>query len=373
MRDKNKTKRQLIEELESLRNQVAELKQIETAHKQIELALQDSEARYHNLFDDIPVALYRSMSTGQFLDANPAMIKMMGYPDRAILLSSNATELYANTDDRSRWQALMQQNEIVKNFEFQARRYDGASIWVENSARAIKDDAGHLLWYEGSFEDITIRKQAQESLAQANEGLQARLTEIGILQEQLRERAIRDPLTNLFNRRILGETLDHEMAKADRKSYPVSLIMMDIDNFKSINDTYGHKAGDQALQSLADFILSCIRRSDTACRFGGDEFIIVMPETSVQSSYERAENIRQGVQSIQLTDIGIPGNLAVSIGIATYPVHGATREDLLRAADEALYAAKAQGRNRVVSATGNNLRVKPTSLKNDGKTGTDLS
>ena len=308
------------------------------------------------------------MSTGQFLDANPAMIKMMGYPDRAILLSFNAAELYANADDRSRWQALMQQNEIVKNFEFQARRYDGASIWVENSARAIKDNAGRLLWYEGSFEDITIRKQTQESLAQANEGLQARLTEIGILQEQLRERAIRDPLTNLFNRRTLGETLDQELAKAGRKSYPVSLIMMDIDHFKSINDTYGHKAGDQALQYLADFILSCIRRSDTACRFGGDEFIIVMPETSVQSSYERAENIRQGVQSIQLTDIGIPGSLAVSIGIATYPVHGATREDLLRAADEALYAAKAQGRNRVVSATGNNMRNNPTNFKNDRKT-----
>jgi diguanylate cyclase (GGDEF)-like protein len=93
-----------------------------------------------------------------------------------------------------------------------------------------------------------------------------------------------------------------------------------------------------------------------------------MPETSAQSAYERAENIRRGVQSIQLTDIGIPGSLAVSIGIATYPVHGATREDLLRAADEAMYAAKTQGRDRVVSATGNNLRVKPTNFKNNGKT-----
>ena len=217
-----------------------------------------------------------------------------------------------------------------------------------NTARAIKDGAGGVLCYEGSLEDITFRKQAQEALAQANEGLKARLTEIGILQEQLRERAIRDPLTNLFNRRNLEETLDQELAKADRKAYPVSLIMMDIDHFKCINDTYGHKAGDQALQSLADFIRSRIRSSDSACRFGGDEFVIVMPETSVRSAYDRAEDFRRGVQSLQLADIGMPGNLTVSIGIATYPDHGATKEDLLRAADQAMYLAKSRGCNRVV-------------------------
>ena len=343
-----KTKRQLMEELETLRDRVAELKRIEAAHDLIELALRESEARYRGLFDNVPVALYRTTTAGQFLDANPAMIRMMGYPDLTILLSINAAELYTNADDRSRWQALMKQNETVKDFEFQARRYDGSPIWVKNTARAIMDGGGRVLWYEGSLEDITFRKQAQEALAQANEGLKARLTEIGILQEQLRERAIRDPLTNLFNRRNLEETLDQELAKADRKAYPVSLLMMDIDHFKHINDTYGHKAGDQALQSLADLIRSHIRRSDTACRFGGDEFVIVMPETSFRSAYDRAEDFRQGVQSLQLPDIGMSGNLTVSIGIATYPDHGATKEDLLRAADQAMYLAKARGCNRVV-------------------------
>jgi len=236
----------------------------------------------------------------------------------------------------------------VKDFEFQARRYNGAAIWVKNSARAIKDGAGRVLWYEGSLEDITFRKQAQVALRQANEGLKARLTEIGMLQEQLRERAIRDPLTNLFNRRYLEEMLDQELSKADRKAYPVSLIMMDIDNFKRINDTYGHKSGDQALQSLADFILSCIRSSDTACRFGGDEFVIVMPEATIGLAYERAEKLRQGVQARPMTETGMADCLTVSAGISVYPAHGATREELLRSADQALYLAKAQGRNRVV-------------------------
>jgi diguanylate cyclase (GGDEF)-like protein/PAS domain S-box-containing protein len=337
-----------MEEVESLRDRIAELERIEAAHELIDMELQESEARYRGLFDDVPVALYRTTPAGQFLDANPAMIRMMGYPDRTILLSTNAAELYANADDRSGWQALMDQDETVKDFEFQARRYDGAPIWVKNTARAIKDGAGRVLCYEGSLEDITFREQAQEALAQANEGLKARLTEIGILQEQLRERSIRDPLTDLYNRRNLEETLVQELAKADRKSYPVSLIMMDIDHFKCINDTYGHKAGDQALQFLADFIRSRIRRSDTACRFGGDEFVVVMPETPLRSAYERAEDFRQGVQSLQLPDFGMPANLTVSIGIATYPVHGATKDDLLRAADQAMYLAKAQGRNRVV-------------------------
>jgi diguanylate cyclase (GGDEF)-like protein/PAS domain S-box-containing protein len=348
MRDTDKTKGQLIEELTSLRDNVAELKRIESAHDQIELALRESEARYRGLFDDVPVALYRTTTAGQFLDANPAMIRMMGFPDRTILISTNATELYENIVDRLRWKELMEQDEIVKDFEFQARRYDGAAIWVKNSARAIKDGAGHVLCYEGSLEDITFRKQSHEALARANEELKARLAEIEILQEQLRERAIRDPLTNLFNRRNLEETLDQELAKADRKAYTLSLIMMDIDHFKSINDTYGHKTGDQALQSLADLIRSRIRRSDTACRFGGDEFVIVMPEATIRLAYERAEKLRQGVQSLHLPDIGIHGSLTVSIGIATYPVHGTTKEDLLRAADQAMYLAKAQGCNRVV-------------------------
>ena len=148
-----------------------ELERIEAAHDLIELALRESEARYRGLFDDVPVALYRTTTAGQFLDANPAMVRMMGYPDLTILISTNAAELYANAADRSRWQASMEQHETVKDFEFEARRYDGAPIWVRNTARAVKNGAGRVLWYEGSLEDITLRKQAQEALARANEGL----------------------------------------------------------------------------------------------------------------------------------------------------------------------------------------------------------
>lgn len=348
MRDSDKTKRQLIEELVNLRNKLTELKRIEADHALIESALRESEKRYRTLFDEVPVALYRTTTLGRFLDANPAMINMFGYPDHATLLSGKATELYADIEDRSRWQSMMERDETVKDFEFRACRYDGALIWVKNTARAIQDGAGSIICYEGSLEDITFRKHAQEELALANEGLKARLDEIGVLQEQLRERAIRDPLTNMFNRRYLEEILDQELVKAERKAYPVSFIMMDIDHFKLINDTYGHEAGDQALRSLAAFILSCIRSSDIACRFGGDEFVIVMPEAAIGLSYERAEKLRRGVESLTMTDAGVADCLTVSAGISVYPVHGATREELLRSADQALYLAKSRGRNRVV-------------------------
>jgi diguanylate cyclase (GGDEF)-like protein/PAS domain S-box-containing protein len=352
MRDGSKTKVELMEELQGLRDRVAELERIEEAHGLIESALRESETRYRSLFDDVPVALYRTTTAGEFLDANPAMIHMMVHPDRSALLSCNAAELYADSDDRPRWQALMDQDETVQDFEFQARRYDGALIWVKNSARAIRDGAGCLLCYEGSLEDITFRKEAEEALAQANEGLRARLAEIGMLQEQLRERAIRDPLTNLFNRRYLEEMLDKELSKAERKSYPVSLIMMDIDNFKRINDTYGHEAGDQVLRSLAAIILTCIRSSDTACRFGGDEFVIVMPEAAIGLAYERGEKLRKGVEALPMTEAGMSERLTISAGISVFPAHGATLEELLRSADQALYLAKSQGRNRVVVNSG---------------------
>lgn len=352
MRDDDKSKRELMEEIQTLRDRVAELERIEAAHGVIEPALRESETRYRALFDNVPVALYRTSPAGRFLDANPAMIHMMGYPDRSSLLSGNAADLYAESDDRPRWQALMEQDEIVKDFEFQARRYDDAIIWVKNSARAIRDGTGRLLCYEGSLEDITFRKGAEEALARANEGLRARLAEIGMLQEQLRDLAIRDPLTNLFNRRYLEEMLDKELTKAERKSYPVSLIMMDIDNFKRINDTYGHEAGDKALQTLADFMLSRIRTSDTACRFGGDEFVIVMPEAAIGLAYERGEKLRQEVEALPMRDAGMTEPLTISAGISVFPAHGPTRGELLRSADQALYQAKSQGRNRIVVNSG---------------------
>ncbi|HUE98647.1 MAG TPA: diguanylate cyclase [Anaerolineales bacterium] len=199
------------------------------------------------------------------------------------------------------------------------------------------------------FRDITERKQVEKRLRYVNDRLQTQLIEIGLLQSKLREQAIRDPLTNLFNRRYLEETLDRELSRAARENYPVCVIMIDLDHFKRINDTYGHEAGDLVLKSIADTLSDESRRGDFACRFGGEEFVIAMPNISMETAYERAENLRQSLNSLHVPYESYNLTVTISMGIACYPENGRTRETLLRAADQAMYAAKEAGRDHILS------------------------
>ncbi|MBN2118064.1 MAG: diguanylate cyclase [Anaerolineales bacterium] len=199
------------------------------------------------------------------------------------------------------------------------------------------------------FRDVTERKLDEKRLRYANERLQTQLIEIGLLQSKLREQAIRDPLTNLFNRRYLEETLDRELARAGRESYPVCIIMVDLDHFKKTNDTYGHDAGDQVLQALANALSEQSRRGDFACRYGGEEFVIVMPNITKRTAYERARKLRRRLNSLQIPYERHRLTTTISMGIASYPANGDTRQALLRAADQAMYAAKKAGRDHILT------------------------
>jgi diguanylate cyclase (GGDEF)-like protein/PAS domain S-box-containing protein len=199
------------------------------------------------------------------------------------------------------------------------------------------------------FRDITERKQVEKRLRYVNDRLQGQLIEIGLLQSKLREQAIRDPLTNLFNRRYLEETLERELARAAREDYPVCIIMIDLDHFKRVNDTYGHEAGDYVLKALADTLSTQSRRGDFACRYGGEEFVIVMPNINMSTAYERAEKLRQSLNSLHVPYGHYNLTTTISVGIACYPTNGETREAILRAADQAMYAAKEAGRDHILS------------------------
>jgi diguanylate cyclase (GGDEF)-like protein len=172
------------------------------------------------------------------------------------------------------------------------------------------------------------------------------------LQERLRYQAIRDPLTDLFNRRYMEESLDREVRRAARHRRELGVIMLDLDHFKSFNDTSGHEAGDTLLRGLAGLLQTRIRAEDIACRYGGEEFTVILPDASLDVTRQRAEQLRDRAQHLTVDYRGqLLGPLAISLGIAVFPQHGATGEELLRAADAALYRAKHEGRNRVVVAS----------------------
>jgi diguanylate cyclase (GGDEF)-like protein/PAS domain S-box-containing protein len=169
------------------------------------------------------------------------------------------------------------------------------------------------------------------------------------LRETLRQQAIRDPLTNLFNRRYMEESLDRELSRAARRGSPLGVIMLDIDHFKPVNDTFGHAAGDTLLRAIGALLLAHTRAEDIACRYGGEEFTLILPDSSLEDTWRRAEQLRAAVKRVRVRHGGEPLDaITISAGVASYPQHGAVPEALLRAADLALYQAKAEGRDRVV-------------------------
>ena len=168
------------------------------------------------------------------------------------------------------------------------------------------------------------------------------------LRDSLRARAFRDPLTGLFNRRYMEETLGREIQRVKRRNQPLGVIMVDLDALKPINDSLGHEAGDKVIIALGHLLQTHIRREDIACRYGGDEFTLIMPEASLEIACQRAEDLRSGLSRLQVEYAGQPlGPISASFGVATFPDHGFTAEELVRAADAALYHAKQQGRNQV--------------------------
>jgi diguanylate cyclase (GGDEF)-like protein/PAS domain S-box-containing protein len=169
------------------------------------------------------------------------------------------------------------------------------------------------------------------------------------LREVLRGQSLRDPLTGLFNRRYMEESLERELRRAVRNNQCLALLMLDIDHFKRFNDTFGHQGGDTLLRALGDFLIQRTRGQDAACRYGGEEFAVILSGASLEAAQRRAELLRKDLKHLTVQHAGqVLGSVTFSIGIATFPGH-ATTEELLQAADQALYRAKTEGRDRVAS------------------------
>ncbi|HVA40980.1 MAG TPA: PAS domain S-box protein [Candidatus Binataceae bacterium] len=203
--------------------------------------------------------------------------------------------------------------------------------------------------------DASTLQSSLQLASTASDGLALTLANLK-LRESLKEESIRDPLTALFNRRYLSETLAREFARARRAGAPLAVVMLDVDHFKRFNDRFGHSAGDVVLRELGAFLKRSIRADDLACRYGGEEFCLILPQTGRDGAQQRAESIRAGVARLALkSEGGALEPVTLSLGVALFPEDGDSAESLMRAADVALYQAKREGRNRVVMSQATEL------------------
>lgn len=195
------------------------------------------------------------------------------------------------------------------------------------------------------------REETARALQEANEALRQQLAQINRLQDQLREQAHRDPLTGQYNRRYFDTTLQRELLRCQRDGAPLSVLMVDIDHFKTVNDTHGHPVGDEVLRQVGLLLASHARAHDVVCRYGGEEFVLMLPQLPPTQALQRAEQLRSAVQNHGFVTERGTLHITLSVGVASFPQHGRTPEALLHQADQALYQAKHNGRNQVQQAS----------------------
>jgi diguanylate cyclase (GGDEF)-like protein/PAS domain S-box-containing protein len=441
-----------------LMSRMAQLAGIAIERRRAEAALKASEVRYRRLFDNVMEGVYSSTCEGRFVSVNPALARMVGLSSPDELLSMPTETIYFDTADRAAIIAKLESDGEVRNAEFRLRRVDGTTLTVIESARAVRDENGHVVGYEGTISDITERKLAETAVFEEKEKAQVTLQSIGdavittdaegrieylnpvaedltgwesrevcgkplsevfgILNEATREpvenpvsRALReghviavsdhavllnrrgqeiaiqdsaapirdrtakiigavmvfhdvskerrlrralayqashDALTGLINRREFENRLNEALltARSDEDTVHV-LLYLDLDQFKLVNDTCGHQAGDRLLKQITGILQTRLRAGDTIARLGGDEFGILLQDCDAERAAKIGDNLRQAIRDYRFEWEDGAMNVGVSIGIVE--INGASESitSVMSAADVACYAAKDSGRNRV--------------------------
>jgi len=317
---------------DQVRARTAELQSALQENEKITRALKESEARFRGLVSQSLVGIVL-IEDGVFTYSNAKFSEMFGYAAEEI---DGTTPLeVVDDEDRVRVAELISRRlsgEVDRvSYTFRGRRKDGGTLDVECHSSVMHIGERSVLI--SLLMDISERTRAER--------------EVRVLEDRLRDQSTHDALTGLYNRRFLDESFDRELLAAAQVERPVSVIMGDLDHFKDVNDHAGHLAGDQVLRVLGTLMTEHSRGSDLACRYGGEEFLLVLPGMPRERAMERAEQLRSALITTRIAFGSGEITVTASFGVATFPRDGTTSDELIAAADAAMYAAKAAGRNCV--------------------------
>lgn len=314
-----------------------------------------SAATLNEVIVHAPLGMVRMAADLTILEVNPSFCSMLG---------ASAAELIGAPIDRffppeemalvgEKLRALGIQAVDSMEIETQGIRTDGSTIWMHWTATAVYRADGDLDYYLVMFEDVSERRSTEDALKAAYAELEGlvvqRTAELQSANQRLSTEAVSDPLTGLYNRRYLADFIGRELSRTRRAGNKIVFAMIDIDHFKRVNDTFGHDAGDDVLRTVSAFLRTQIRQEDLAFRYGGEEFLLVMPCATLDGVASRIEQIHEGINHVTIEHLGRPlPPITLSIGVAMFPDHGDSADAVIRCADAALYLAKEGGRDRVV-------------------------
>ncbi|WP_018123479.1 GGDEF domain-containing response regulator [Desulfovibrio oxyclinae] len=292
-------------------------------HRRTEEKLRRAEEKYRSIFERAVEGIFRSTVDGRFLEANPALVKLLGYEslDELLSVENRADSIMVDRQQRRLYLENIRRDGVVTNYEFQAMRRNGQIIWCSESSRLVRDEDGNET-IVGVVEDVTARKKEEK---------------------ELQVLATMDSLTRIPNRHVFFDRLEHAINSAQRYDTRLAVLFVDLDDFKSINDSNGHQTGDVVLRLVAERIQKRIRAADTLARIGGDEFGILL-ERLEDSGH--AGDVAAGLIEIVSRPYIIAGrefHVGATVGISVYPEDGDDPATLLGKADEAMYGCKRRG------------------------------
>jgi diguanylate cyclase (GGDEF)-like protein/PAS domain S-box-containing protein len=312
------------------------LQQEVAGHKKAEQSLRMSEERYRALVENASDMVFRTDKKGCFTFANVSTIRITGYENEEIIGKHYLDMIHPHMREDAAKFFGRQITERIENTysEYPVIKKDGSEIWLGQNSQLIVED-GKIKGFQAVSRDITERKRLEKELKES--------------EERYRELSIIDDLTQLYNSRHFYNQLKMEIDRLERHEYPLTLILLDLDDFKIFNDTYGHIEGDQVLSRMGQVIKRCLRKADSAYRYGGEEFTIILPMTTSQEGIITAERIREELRKENFSPVPEKNiNLTVSTGLAQYKKEENIKNFVSRV-DHLMYQGKKRGKDKICS------------------------